>query len=403
MERYLVKDHIWWVGAIDWSVRDFHGYETPRGTTYNAYLILDEKIALVDGCRDGFGPEMLLRVRDCCSARKVDYLIINHVEPDHSGAIPLLIEQLSPTRVFCSKRAKDVLARYYGSELVEGWDLQIVGTGDELSLGRNTLQFIEAPMLHWPDSMFTYVREAKTLLPNDGFGQHLATSKRFADEVDASIVMEEASKYYANILMPFGGQIQKMLAKIGELGLDIEVIGPSHGVIWRRPEDVERIIQAYAGWSTFQAPERVSLIYDTMWHSTEKMTMAIADGVAQEGVDCAVLQLNVSARAEVARMVLESRAFLMGSPTLNNSIFPTVGGFLTYIRGLRPKHRIAGAYGSCGWTGGAVKQIDAELRALGLDVMDPLEVKYRPSTEELDACIELGRQVARKVKAGGGS
>jgi flavorubredoxin len=307
MERYQVKDEIWWVGAIDWDVRDFHGYETQRGTTYNAYLILDEKVALVDGCRDGFGQEMLARVRGCCGARAVDYLVVNHVEPDHSGAIPWLIEQLGPLKVFCSKRAKDALILIFGEPCVAAWDITTVGTGDELALGRNTLQFIEAPMLHWPDSMFTYVREAKVLLPNDGFGQHLATSKRFADEVDMSIAMEEASRYYANILMPFGGQVQKMLAKIGEMGLEIDAIGPSHGVVWRRPQDAAAVVAAYARWSGGEAPERVSLIYDTMWHSTEKMTMAIADGVAQEGVDCAVLRVSRCALADIARMVLESR------------------------------------------------------------------------------------------------
>jgi flavorubredoxin len=399
MERHMLRDGIWWVGVIDWNRRDFHGYETARGATYNAYLIMDEKVALIDGCREGFGPEMLARVRDHCGPRPVDYLVVNHVEPDHSGTIPWLVEQLSPERVFCSKRAKDALALYYGAETVARWDTQIVATGDELPLGRNTLQFIEAPMLHWPDSMFTYVKGAKTLLPNDAFGQHLATSKRFADEVEMSIVMEEASKYYANILMPFGGQVQKMLAKIGEMGLEIEAIGPSHGVMWRRPEDVARIIQAYEGWSAFRAPERVVLIYDTMWHSTEKMTMAIEEGVAQEGVECSVLKLGVSARSAAAHQILESRAFLVGSPTLNNGVFPTVGGFMTYIKGLRPKNRIAGAYGSCGWAGGAVKQIDSDLRDLGLDVVDPIEVKYMPSEAELEACVELGRQVARRVKA----
>ncbi len=240
MERYLLRDDIWWVGAIDWDVRDFHGYETSRGTTYNAYLILDEKVALVDGCRDGFGPEMLARVMGCCGGRPVDYLVINHVEPDHSGAIPWLVERLMPQRIFCSKRAKETLVsatteRRWSRRGIPRWSRP----GDEVALGRNTLQFIEAPMLHWPDSMFTYVKEAKTLLPNDAFGQHLATSKRFADEVDPAVLMEEASKYYANILMPFGGPIEKMLGKIGEMGLEIEAIGPSHGVIWRRPEDVD--------------------------------------------------------------------------------------------------------------------------------------------------------------------
>ena len=401
MERHLLKDQIWWTGVIDWDSRDFHGFETARGTTYNAYLILDEKVALIDGCKDGFGVQMLGRVRACAGQRPVDYLVINHVEPDHSGAIPWLIEQLKPKEILCSKRAKEALPLYYGAEVVGSWGLQTVETGDEVSLGRNTLQFIEAPMLHWPDSMFTYVREAKTLLPNDAFGQHLATSKRFADEVDMNVVMDEASKYYANILMPFGVQIQKMLARLEEMGLEIEAIGPSHGVAWRRPEDVARIIQAYAGWSRFEAGARVSLIYDTMWHSTEKMTMAIADGVAEEGVECRVLKLSANPRAEVARQVLESRAFLVGSPTLNNQMFPTVGGFITYLRGLRPKERIAGAYGSCGWAGGGVKQVDAELRALGLEVMDPIEVKFMPGATDLQACVELGREVARRVKGEG--
>ena len=398
MERYLLRDDIWWVGAIDWDVRDFHGYETPRGTTYNSYLILDDKVALIDGCRDGFGPEMLARVAGCCGGRPVDYVVINHVEPDHSGALPMILDRLRPERVFCSKRAKETLGFYYGAERVAAWDLQVVATGGELSLGRNTLQFIEAPMLHWPDSMFTYVREAKTLLPNDAFGQHLATSRRFADEVDQGVLFEEASKYYANILMPFGSPIEKMIAKIGEMGLEIEVIGPSHGVIWRRPEDISRILGTYSRWSRFEAPERVALFYDTMWHSTERMTMAIEDGVAQEGVECAVFRLSANPRSELARQVLESRAFLVGSPTLNNTMFPTVGEFLTYIKGLRPKNRIAGAYGSYGWGGGATKQVDAELRALGLDVLDPLDVRYMPNFDDLEACHELGQTIARRVK-----
>jgi flavorubredoxin len=402
MERYLLRDEIWWAGAVDWDSRDFHGYETARGTSYNAYLILDEKVALIDGSREGFGPEMLKRVQGCCGGRAVDHMIINHVEPDHSGAIPWLVERLSPGSIHCSKRAKEALALYYGTDVVAGWDVQTVGTGDEISLGRNTLQFIEAPMLHWPDSMFTYVTAAKTLLPNDAFGQHLASSKRFADELDMSVVMDEASKYYANILMPFGGQIQKMLAKVEEIGLEIEAIGPSHGVIWRRPEDVARIVGAYAGWSRFEAPERVALIYDTMWHSTEKMTMAIADGVSQEGVECNVVRLSRSPRSEAARQILESRAFLVGTPTLNNQMYPTIGGFLTYMKGLRPKERFTGAYGSCGWAGGGVRQVDAELRGLGLEVVDPIEVRYMPSPDDLDACVEKGREVARRVKEAGG-
>jgi anaerobic nitric oxide reductase flavorubredoxin len=398
LERYLLRDDIWWVGAIDWDVRDFHGYETPRGTTYNSYLILDNKVALVDGCRDGFGPEMYARVMGCCSGRPVDYMVINHIEPDHSGAIPYLAERLRPERMFCSKRAKEVLGLLFGQRWVDSYDIQVVSTGDELSLGDHTLQFIEAPMVHWPDSMFTYVKESKTLLPNDAFGQHIATSRRFADEIDQGALMEEASKYYANILMPFGSPISKMIDKIGEMGLEIECIGPSHGAIWRTPEGINKIINSYKAWARFEAPPRVVLLYDTMWHSTERMTMAIEDGVAQEDVECGVFRLTVNPRSEIARQILESQAFLIGSPTLNNAIFPTVGGLLTYLKGLRPKNRIAGAYGSYGWAGGAVKGVDAELRALGLDVLDPLEVRYMPNDDDLEACCELGRHIARRVK-----
>ena len=398
MERYLLRDDIWWVGAIDWDVRDFHGYETPRGTTYNSYLILDDKVALVDGCRDGFGPEMLARVRGCCGVRPVDYMIINHVEPDHSGAIPLLLEELHPEKIFCSKRAKEALGFLFGPQWVQTWDPRVVGTGDELSLGHKTLQFIEAPMVHWPDSMFTYVNEAKTLLPNDAFGQHIATSRRFADEIDQGVLMEEASKYYANILMPFGSPIAKMINKIVDAGLEIECIGPSHGAIWRTPEGIATIIHSYKAWTRFEAPPRVALFYDTMWHATERMTMAIEDGVACEGVECGVYRLTVNPRSELARQVLNCQAFLVGSPTLNQVMFPTVGAFLTYITGLKPKKRIAGAFGSYGWGGGAVKQVDAELRALGLDMVDPLEARYMPGPEELDACHDLGRMVARRVK-----
>jgi flavorubredoxin len=398
MERCLLKDDIWWVGAIDWNMRDFHGYETSRGTTYNSYLITDEKLTLVDGVRSGFGPELLRRVKTCCDPKNIEYLVVNHIEMDHSGSIPWLVNEIAPVKILCSKRAHEGLLLHYHGEGVQDWDIQVVKSGDEISLGRYTLSFLEAPMVHWPDSMFTYVKEARVLLPNDAFGEHLATSRRFADENDMDIVMDEASKYYANILMPFGGPISKTLQKVTELGLEIDVIGPSHGVIWRRPEDIERIVQAYAGWTAFRAEQQVALIFDTMWQSTEKMTRAIEDGIAQEGVTCSVYRLPRSSMADVARAVLESRAFLVGTPTMNNGMLPTVGGFLTYLKGLRPKDRLTAAYGSFGWGGGGVKQVDSELRALGLQVADPLEIKFVPSEEDTSACVEFGRQIARRVK-----
>ena len=401
MKRYPLKDDIYWVGAIDWDVRDFHGYETLRGSTYNAYLIDDEKVTLVDGSRAGFGPELLERVASIVDPASVEYFVINHIEMDHSGAIPWIIQQMKPARIFASKRAKEGLLRHYAAEGADQWDITVVSSGDELKLGRHTLSFLEAPMVHWPDSMFTYVKEAKVLLPNDAFGQHLATSARFADECDLDVVMDEASRYYANILMPFGGPISKTLAKVAELGLEVDVIGPSHGVMWRRPEDVARIIDAYGRWTRMEAATRVALIYDTMWHSTEKMTRAIEEGIAQEGVECQVMRVSTSSLADCAQAVLLSRGFLIGSPTLNNNLFPAVAAFLAYIKGLRPKERVTGAYGSFGWSGGAAKLVDADLRALGLDCVDPLEVKFVPDAADLDVCVEFGREVARRVKAWG--
>lgn len=402
MERYKLKDDIWWVGAIDWNVRDFHGYETQRGTTYNAYLIVDDKTALIDTVRTGFGPETMNRIKACCDPGTIDYLVVNHVEMDHSGSVPWFVEKLSPVTVVTSKRGRDALMEHYVNEGALDWDIQVVESGEELSLGTHTLTFLEVPMVHWPDSMFTYVKEAKTLLPNDAFGQHLASSYRFADEVDMDVVMDEASKYYANILMPLGSQIKKTLARVQELGIEIDVVGPSHGVIWRRPEDIERIVGAYAAWTEFAADPKVALIFDTMWKSTEKMTRAIEDGVAQEGVECAVYQIGRTPLADIARAVLESRAFAVGTPTLNNGMLPSVGSFMTYIKGLRPKERLSGAYGSYGWGGGGVKQVNAALEDLKLQMVDPLEIKFIPGDEDLEQCVEWGRELARAVKAWNG-
>ena len=398
MPPIALAEDIFWVGVVDWDVREFHGYNTPRGSTYNSYLIRDEKTCVVDGVRAGFESEMLRRVRACCGDRPVDYLVVNHVEPDHSGGLPRLVEELRPRKIVASKRGREALALHYESVGFSSWDVMTVATGDEISLGAHTLSFLEAPMLHWPDSMFTYVKEAHVLLPNDAFGQHLASGRRFADELERKVVMEEALAYYANILMPFADQILRIIQKVGDLGLEIDAIGPSHGVIWRRREDVDAIIESYAAWARFEAVPKVVIVYDTMWHSTEKMARAIADGVADENVDVTILRLAGTPLAQVMSHIQECRAFVVGSPTLNNGVFPTVGRFLTYVKGLRPRRRLTGAFGSFGWGGGAVKEIDASLRAMGLEVVDPLEIRYVPSEEQLGACEEYGRQVAQRVK-----
>jgi flavorubredoxin len=309
-------------------------------------------------------------VNGCCGGRPVDYLIINHVgRPLRSH--PWLIERLTPQRIFCSKRAKETLALYYGVETVEAWDLQVVTTGDEVSLGRNTLQFIEAPMLHWPDSMFTYVREAKTLLPNDAFGQHLATSKRFADEVDPAVLMEEASvlrQHPHALWQPH----REDAGQDGEMGLEIETIGLA-GVIWRRPGRGADRGSVRAG-AVLKRPQRVALIYDTMWHSTEKMTMAIADGVAGR-VECSVMKLSVNPRSG-SRVRSSSRGpFSSARPPQQHYVPHRGETHVTSRSAAQPPRETYGL--RLGRR--AVKQVDAELRALGLEVVDPVEVRYSPS------------------------
>ncbi|MEM2935731.1 MAG: flavodoxin domain-containing protein, partial [Candidatus Bathyarchaeia archaeon] len=287
------------------------------------------------------------------------------------------------------------LTKYYP----EGgdWPFITVKTGDEISLGKRTLRFIEAPMLHWPDSMFTYLVEGHILMPNDAFGQHIATSKRFDDEVPKEDIMGEAAKYYANILMPFAPLILRKIAEVQGMGIPLDMIAPSHGIIWR--SEPKKIIDAYVKWSQGHAEEKVLVIYDTMWESTEVMAKAIVQGIMREGVETRLFHLRKSDWTEILKEILEAKAILIGSPTLNNGMFPSVGGFLTYLKGLRPQKKVAAAFGSYGWGKGAVKAINEELKRTGLDVLDPgLEVRYLPTEDEVKNCVEFGASVARRVK-----
>lgn len=391
MSTVNLAEGIYWVGAIDWNLRDFHGYHTPRGTTYNSYLIVDEKITLVDTVKAPFFEEMLGRIREIIDPGKIDYIIVNHVEVDHSGSLPLMVKEAGGAKVVSTQKGKEGLGRYYAAD----WPSLVVKTGDKLELGKRSLEFIEAPMLHWPDSMFTYVRQEELLLPNDGFGQHLATTGRFDDEVEEA--MEEAAKYYANILMPFSPLITRMLKKIGEMDLKIKMIAPSHGVIWR--SEPARIIETYAGWAAGETGKKILIIYDTMWESTAIMARAILEGVMEGGGEAKLFHLRRSEWSDIIKEVLESKIILVGSPTLHNGLFPPVAGFLTYLKSLKPKGKIGAAFGSYGWSGGAVKKINEELKAAGMELMGPeLSFRYRPDEEELKRCHEFGKEMACKVK-----
>jgi anaerobic nitric oxide reductase flavorubredoxin len=394
MVQTKLTENIHWVGVVDWNLRDFHGYMTRRGTTYNAYLILDEKTALVDTVKHTFSNELLQNICEIVDPAKIDYIIVNHVEMDHSSSLPVIVKYAKNATIIASQRGKDAIIEHYGAD----FKIQTVKTGDELKLGKRTLRFVEAPMLHWPDSMFTYVVEDKILMPNDAFGQHLASSQRFDDEVDEHVLMAEAKTYYANILMPFAPLITRKIQEVVQMGIPIAMIAPSHGIIWR--SDPSKIIKAYLDWSASVSKNKVVIVYDTMWGSTDKMARAIAEGVASQAVDVKLLKLRAANRTEAMTEILDAKAVIVGSPTLNNGMFPTLGSFLTYATGLKPKGKLWGFFGSYGWGGGAVRGMTEMARKAAFEVHEPsIEVKYIPEREDLKKCFEFGQQIAAKIKA----
>jgi len=394
MASVKVLENVFWVGAVDWNVRHFHGftYSTHRGTTYNAYLIVDEKTALIDTVHGPFAEEMIERIREIVDPSKIDYVVANHVETDHSGAISEILKLAPQAKVVGTARCKEGLQKHYFGN----WDFQVVKTGDEISLGERSLRFIEAPMLHWPDSMFTYIEKDALLLPNDAFGQHLATSKRFDDEVDEKILMEEAAKYYANILWPFSQLVIRKIEEIQKLGLKISMIAPSHGIIWRG--NPTRIVEAYLRWAKGEAGRKILVVYDTMWGSTEKMAKAIVEGISSEGVETMLFRLPFSDRGDIIGELLEAKGILIGSSTINNGVLPTVAPFLEEMQGLRPRNKLAAAFGSYGWGGGAVKTIEESLEKADMEIVAPaLTVKWVPDNNEIQKCFEFGKEFAKKL------
>jgi anaerobic nitric oxide reductase flavorubredoxin len=398
MKPTELKNDIYWVGAVDWAVRDFHGYETSRGTSYNNYLILDDEPTLIDTVKYDFADVTIKNIKTLIEPSKIKHVVINHIENDHSTAIGAVMPLMPNATVYMTERARKALERFFD---MSGWNVKIVKSGETLTIGKRTLLFLETPMLHWPDSMVTYVKEDKVLISQDAFGQHIASSARFDDEFVTCASLWELDDavwdYYANILMPFGQLIKAKIAEILKLGLQIEIIAPDHGIIWRK--EPGKIVQMYLDMAEGKANLDVTIIYDTMWHSTEAMAQPIAKGVTDEGLDCKVVKLRSSAQSFAIKEFWKSRGTLIGSPTLNNLSFPTIGQFMAYLRGLRPKNRIVGAFGSFGWGGGAVKEIYEEVKKLGLEAFEPgLQVPYRPSLEDEARCYEFGKAFAKRVR-----
>ncbi len=394
MAPLAIKDDIYWVGAVDWNIRDFHGYSTFKGTTYNAFLILDEKITLVDTVKYPLRRELIERITEIIDPSRIDYLIVNHVEPDHAGAIQEVVDLIRPEKIFCSAMGKKGLLAH---QRPADWPYEVVASGQTLSLGRRCVSFLETRMLHWPDSMFSYIPEEKLLLSSDAFGQHWATSERFDDEVDASELMAHAAKYYANILLLYSPLVQKLLAEVNRLGLAIDMIAPDHGLIWRG--DPGRIVAAYDRWSRQETAAKAVVVYDTMWQSTETMARAIAEGLIEAGASVKVMSLQFNDRSEVITEVLDAQAIICGASTLNNNMLPRMADLLTYMKGLKPAGRIGAAFGSYGWSGEAVAQINQYLEDTKIQLADPgLRVNYVPTAEDLQKCRELGRKIGDQIK-----
>jgi flavorubredoxin len=395
MSAIKILADIYSVGVVDWNVRNFHGhtYTTSRGSSYNAYLIIDEKIALIDTVSGAFAQELIDNIKEIIPLEKIDYIIANHVENDHSGALPAIMPLCPKAKILGTVKCQEGLYKHY----YKNWDFQTVKTNDQLKLGRRTLNFIEAPMIHWPDSMFTYCPQDELLMPNDAFGQHFATGSRFDDQVDQCALMDEAQKYYANILWPLGAVILRKIQEIQKLNIPIKIIAPSHGVIWRK--DPARIINAYLSWAKAETADKVVVAYETMWGATEKMAGKIIEGLISAGIEVKLYDVAQSDRTEVITQMLTAKGFIFGSSTHDNDMLPNIAAFLEIIKGFKPKDRKMGFFGSYGWAGGAIKEMQEIFKDnAAAQAFPEISCKYIPNPEELAGCFEFGRKFAESLK-----
>lgn len=387
-----VAPKVWWVGGIDWNERSFHGYTTEKGITYNAYLIMDEKITLIDTAKVTFADELLQRISEVVDPAKIDVVVANHVEMDHSGSLPRIKEACPNATIYAS--APQGIA---GIKAHFGIEVQGVKTGDTLNIGERTLHFVQTPMVHWPDNMVTYSDFDGILFSNDAFGQHFASTKRFDDENDLCEVFKQAKKYYANIVWPYGMQAHKALEACG--GLDIKLICPSHGVIWR--SHIAEILEKYEAWTTYQTTEKAVVVYDSMWHSTEAMAREIVDAFIKEGITAQLLDVKDNHISDIMLECCDARYMAVGSPTLNSNMMPTVASFLTYFRGLSPKNsqRIGIAFGSYGWAPLGPKQVEAQMKEIGFEMPLPvITQQWIPSKEKLADIQDQVRKVIEQSK-----
>lgn len=389
MQPIQIAPDIYDVGVQDWAVRDFHGYKTERGATYNSYLIMDEKITLIDTVKAPFAEELLRNISQVTPLESIEYIIINHVEPDHSGAMPALAKACPNAKFIITMAGKNEAIQHYG----DIFNFEVVKDGATLNIGKRNLVFAMMTMLHWPDSMATYDAEDKILFSNDAFGEHYATSKRFDDEVDEAELFYEAQKYFANILWPYARLIGKALTKVG--GLEIKMIAPSHGVVWRK--NIAKIVDCYAKWGQGVSDGSLVIAYDSMWGGTEKLARAIASGAQKAGVEVKVFKLSATPNSTVAAELFTASALLVGSPTLNSGMLPNMGSFLTYLKGLVPTGKKVAAFGTFGWAGGAQKDMEELLGKISNEVMPGFTCKWTPQENNLVSAEQYGYDFAQSL------
>ncbi|MEM4748050.1 MAG: FprA family A-type flavoprotein [Archaeoglobaceae archaeon] len=385
MKAVQMAEDIFWVGVLDWDERDFHNFQTPRGLTYNSYLIIDEKRVLIDVVKRKFVGEHLEKISSIVDPSELDYVIVNHIEPDHASGLADVMKVAKDATIICSNKGKEGICKNFDCK---DWKINVVKNGDKLKVGKRTLMFIDMTMLHWPDSIATYSMEDKILFSNDAFGQHIATEERFAEEIGVEEALKWAKIYYANILMPLSQLVKKKLEELKDL--EVKMILPSHGVAWREPKI---IIENYAKWASFEVENKVVVVYDTMWGSTEKLARAIADG-ASKNAKVRIFNTRKDSWTEIVTEILDAKAIAIGAPTIHNSIFPPVAGFLSYLRSLRPRNKKVLVFGSYGWNGVAVKEMAKLFEELGFEVMQ-FAVKFKPTKEELEKAYELGVELAK--------
>ncbi len=376
-----IKKGIYWVGGIDWDLRNFHGYLTQRGSTYNSYLIIDEKVTLIDNVKFNVADEFINRISQIIDPAKIDYIIQNHIEMDHTGSLPVIMEKCPNAKIIASPKGVEGLQKHFR----QSWNFHIVKSGEILDLGKRKLHFVQTPMVHWPDNMVTYCPEEKILFSNDAFGQHLASSERFDDEFPFNIMMHEAAKYYANIVLPYGRQVQKALEIVGSL--EIDTICPSHGLIIRKY--IPQILEKYKEWSANEVEQKALIIYDTMWKSTEKIAHYVQEAFETKKYKTRMFNLQYTHISDIMTEILTAKYICIGSPTLNNNILPTVASFLTYLKGLAPKGRIGLAFGSYGWGGQSIGIVEKELESCGFEMLEQIKLQYIPDEKILKEKIKI--------------